>query len=197
MAEAVELRGIDELQSYLGQIPEESYKAFRKVYSQTVLIIANEVADNAAVGPLFARTGELSRSIRSALSGNTLDSLKAKVFTDSIYAPIHERGGTITAKNAYRGLFGGPYLNIPSDANKTPAGVMRRSARDVFNEGGHVIKINSGKAKYMVINSFGIPMFWLVKSVTIAARLGMVEAAQDEVPTFLSNLSKAVGEAIQ
>lgn len=194
---AVELRGLDEVSKYLTQIPAESFSAFRKVFSGTILRIQNKVADNASQGPLFSRTGELARSIRSTVSGKTIDALQAKVFTDSKYAPIHEEGGTIKAKNAYKGLLGGPFLNIPSDANKTPAGVMRFSAREIFATGGFIIKIASFRAKYAVMSGAGIPMFWLVSSVNIKARLGMIEAAEDEVPTFLSTLSSTLEKALQ
>jgi hypothetical protein len=59
-------------------------------------------------------------------------------------------------------------------------------AREVFNAGGFI-------AKKTVFNAAGEPMFWLVKSVRIPARLGMLEAAEDEIPTILSDLQAIIG----
>ena len=160
---AVEIRGLDEMQQYLQQIPDESFSAFRKVYSKSILKVQNTVANRASRGPLIARTGELSRSVRSSVTGNSVSTLKAKVFTDSKYAPIHEKGGVIRAKNAYRGLEGGPYLNIPADSNKTPAGVMRFSPREVFAMGGYIAPSKGPRARYVMMAGPRRKMYVLVK----------------------------------
>ena len=85
-------------------------------------------------------------------------------------------------------------MNIPSSYNKTAAGVMRMGAREVFAGGGYIRPISNGR--YAVFMN-GVPMFWLVKSVKIPARLQMVATIQGEVPTLLSRLSAATEKAIQ
>ena len=131
---------------------------------------------------LNRRTGNLMKSISFRVSGNTISTLDARIGTDSIYAPVHEFGATIRAKNKYMGVPGGPYLNIPATANKTAAGVTRKQAREVFNLGGYI----AGKGVYLG----GQLMFSLVKSVTIPARLNMIDKTENEIPTLLSRISK-------
>jgi len=132
----------------------------------------------------------LAKSIKPKTTGTSIESLHSEVFTDSIYARIHESGGTINAKNKYINVPGGPFLNIPLSANKTPAGVMRENARSVFASGGYIFK--SKKGNWIVMSGNDVPMFVLKKQVTIPARLEFVKTATDEVPTLISNLNKVL-----
>lgn len=135
--------------------------------------INNQTTDNS----LTSRTGDLKRSIQFSVDKNKKE---GKVFTRSIYAPIHEKGGIIRAKKAYKKLKGGPFLNIPTNNIKTKAGVVKYTSREVFNDGGYIVKIkNHKKAQYMILYK-NKPAFWLVKQVEIKARLGMLEIAQEE-----------------
>ena len=84
-------------------------------------------------------------------------------------------------------------MNIPSDANKTNVGVQRMSARSVFEQGGYIVPLKSPTARYAVFLD-DVPMFWLVKSVTIPPRLEMHKSTEDEIPTLLSNLSSILGK---
>ena len=192
----VSLEGVEEIQTMLSRLPEEMYDEVKPVFRSTVLKVHDKMEDRVTDGPLYRRTGALARSFKHRTDGNKLDTLQSRVYTDSSYAPIHETGGVIKAKNAYRGVPGGPYLNIPAKSNLTGSGVMRADAKSVFDQGGYLVKLkNPKKAKYMVALR-GKPMFWLVNQVSIKAQLGFVDTAQEEVPTLLSNLSAAIDKAM-
>jgi len=132
------------------------------------------------------------------VSGTSLASLKASVYSAANvdgqpvrYARIQEFGGTVTAKNAFKRLPGGPYLTIPTDSNKTPAGVMRKDARMLFNAGAHVHKSKAGNWGIFM----GSKMMMVLKhQVKIPARFGMIESAEKEIPTVLSSLANIIGE---
>lgn len=193
----VEVKNLAKVKTYLNQLPERTFKDAKKVFAKAVFSADKKIKDNATT-KLKVRTGALRRSIVSVVSGNDLDTLQASVGSASkvggvelVYAPIHEFGGTIKAKKAYRKVPGGPYLNIPMSANKTPAGVTRLQAREVFNQGGWVKKTKKGN--YGVFLN-GQMMFILKKQVVIPARLGMIKAAEDEIPTILSGLVNLIGE---
>lgn len=175
-----------EVNAFLRTLPEEIF-SLAKAYFQEAAMSADAKIKENATSKLKVRTGNLRKSIRFEVSGTTLATIKASIYAAGaigantiVYAPIHEYGGTIKAKNAYKGVPGGPYLNIPADENKTPAGVTRKQAREVFNMGGYRV----GKVVYLN----GVAMFYLVKQVTIKPRLGMVKAVEDEIPTLLDKL---------
>ncbi len=180
----VQIQGAQEVKTFLSKLPKRLFDESKLIFQKTAFNIENKTKEN-ATNILSVRTGNLKRSINSKVFGTKISDLNMSIFTAGIvggaqvvYAPIQEFGGTIRAKNAYKNVPGGPYLNIPAPANKTAAGVQRMGAQEVFNQGGYV----AGKVVYLN----GEPMFWLVKSVTIPARLGMLKAAEDEIPTMLS-----------
>lgn len=198
----VELVGMDELQAFIQQLPRRQFDLARVEFGAAASRVHRKVSERVRDGAgdtLHSRSGQLRRSLQHRVYGKNLKTLGSLVLADSSfapYAPTHEFGALITAKRAYRGLAGGPYLNIPAAANKTPAGVQRRSARDVFAAGGYIIPINGAKARYAVKLGTEV-MFWLVKSVKIPARLQLHKTGKDEIPTLLSNLAVATGKAIQ
>lgn len=182
----VEMKNADEVKTFLSRMPRKMFDETKEVFQKNAFDIEGEIKSNATT-KLKVRTGNLRRSFGSEVTGNKLANLGLSIYAAGrvggdtvVYAPVHEFGATIKAKNAYRNVPGGPYLNIPAPANKTPAGVQRMSARMVFNQGGYI----AGKVVYQN----GRPMFYLVKSVTIPARLGMFEAVESGIPTILSDL---------
>lgn len=194
MAEVVvEVKGLDEIQAGLKNIPFWLFGAAEKEVKRSTLSIRRGVTKNfkrssdMGGNKLHSRTDALRLSIKTATRGTTLNTLRGSVFSDSIYAPIHEHGGTVKAKDKYLRVPGGPYLNIPLPSNKTPAGVMRKNARTVFNEGGYIMR--SARGNYIVMSGINEPMFILRKKVEIPARLGMVKAAEDEIPTMLGRIN--------
>jgi phage gpG-like protein len=191
---AVELTGLQAVRDSLRVIPTRLFKETKEVFSSAVLSAHRTVSGNLSGDPMESRTGLLRRSLRTEVSGGTLESLRASLYsagsvagTPIVYARIHEYGGTIQAKHAYKNVPGGPYLNIPVGENLTPAGVMRKSARDVFNDGGYIARFRSGK--YGVFLE-GDLMFVLVNKVEIPARLGMIKASEDEIPGLLDKLRR-------
>lgn len=122
------------------------------------------------LGELKGRTGELKRSWRFNVTGSGIKTLTGTVESVGVsYASIHEYGGIIRAK-------GGKSLTIPTDWNKTKAGVTRMTARMVFDKGGFVrngIIFLKQKGKKVPT-----PMFILAKQVKIPARLGFREQAE-------------------
>jgi len=192
----VEIADLDRVTDGIRRIPSRLFDQAKKIMGAGTIRAQKAVKGRLDGAPLHRRSGRLARSIRTSVSGGSLADLRASVYSGGgastgsaggpvVYAPIHEYGGTITAKNAYKGVPGGPYLNIPTQYNKTPAGVMRLNAREVFAAGGFI----RGKTVFSGGEN-PLPMFSLVKSVEIPARLGMGKAADAEVPTILSDLAE-------
>lgn len=197
MAVSITISGDRELQQFLTKLPDELFKSAKTAFSAAAIAAHSKMTARVQNGsPLHRRTGNLARSIKFSVTGGSLESLNASVYSASgsgdtavNYAPIHETGGTIKAKRAYTRVPGGPYLNIPTKLNQTPAGVQRLSAREVFANGGKVIK--SKRGNYLVFGKNGAgfaPMFILKKSVDIPARLQMRETVLGEVPGLMSAL---------
>lgn len=191
----VQVVGAEEVQAYLKSLPFWVFEKAKVAYRETAQDAHKKVKQrirNGADDTLHSRTGQLSRSMQYEVHGDSITTLGASVFSDASfakYATTHEFGATIKAKDKYLRVPGGPYLNIPLPANKTPAGVMRLSARDVFAQGGFI----AGRA---VIHPERGPMFALVKQVTIPARLRMRETVTGEIPSLLTRLDAAMGEAL-
>lgn len=184
----VRIVGLEEVQALFRAMPETLFKGAKKEYQRAALNVHKAVSDRIRNGtPLHSRTGNLRRQLNFGVSGTTLETLSSAVWNTMIYAPIQETGGTIKAKKAYLRVPGGPYLNIPLAPNKTAAGVTRRQAREVFAAGGHLVRARSGKWLVMLD---GEPQFVLVKEVDIPARLGLFDAADDEVPHLLQRLAQ-------
>lgn len=174
-------------------------EAFRK----TIVWTHREFVANATT-KLNVRTGNLRRSFMFSMDGNSLSSLrssayqetlkgKVKLGSEVIYARIHELGGTVKAKDKYTKVPGGPYLNIPLGANKTAAGVMRRTAKQVFDASGYLAR--SRKGSWLVFNRRGLPMFVLKKQVKIPARLGLRDVmarSSNELAKHLKQVLEAI-----
>jgi phage gpG-like protein len=196
MAEpALEITGLKEVQSLYKKLPESIFEDTKAVFTEAVQETARKVDAKFMDGTLNVRTGEMRRSFKQQVTGSTLDKLRASVFSGAVkgsilaYVPIHEFGGTVKAQHAYSGLPGGPYLNIPLKANLTKdAGVMRKTAREVFSEGGFIFGSLS-KGFYVAAKS-GVPMFVLKQQVEIPARLGMHKAAEEETTKVISKLNQ-------
>lgn len=185
----VELVGMDAVRKLVREMPDRQFEGAKTAFQATAADVHGKVSDGINDGnPLHNRSGVLKRSLKHAVYGNDLGSLHSDVWSDVVYAPIQETGGKVEAKKAYKGVPGGPYLNIPLPANKTPAGVTRMQAKEVFASGGFLVR--SGAGNWLVMLN-GQPMFVLKKEVTIPPRLGMEKAANDAVPTLLSRLKDA------
>lgn len=193
-AMTVDVRGIPEVLAMLREFPDETFKAatiaMRVATVNAKRTIQGRFQSYSGVrggNDLQNRSGNLRRSIRRETTGVDLASLFSRVFSDSEIASVHELGATITAKNKYSRVPGGPYLNIPTPSNLSATGTTIMSPGAIFATGGFIFRSKSGN--FLVANKKGVPMFVLVKSVTIKPRLGMEEAVVDEIPTLLRVLS--------
>ncbi len=175
-----------EVRELLREMPGHMFKNTKTAISRAVLKTHAIVSENTR-SKLHIRTGALRRSIQKVVTGNDMNSLQGEIWSDMIYAPLQEFGGTVRPKNnKYAHVPGGPYINIPLGPNKTPAGVMRSTATQVFSAGGYIAKTQAGS--WIVFNRANIPMFVLVKQATIPPRLGMLKAQEDVVPQLLEDL---------
>lgn len=181
------VEGSDRVVKKLKRIPDAMFTSAKAAIAKATFEAHAEVTKNASGTKLNRRTGALARSFQTRVSGTKVSNLRGEVYTDSIYAPIQEYGGTIRAKSKYLSVPGGPYLNIPTTFNQTPAGAQRLSARNVFDRKGHIVRSSTGK--YVVMMN-GMPMFWLVKKVTIPERLGMRSAQRRQIRPLLDTLQQ-------
>lgn len=187
------VEGSERVIKKLRRIPDAMFASAKAAIAKATFEAHSEVTKNASGTKLNRRTGALARSFQTRVSGNKIPTIRGEVYTDSIYAPIQEYGGTIRAKSKYLRLPGGPYLNIPTTFNQTPAGSQRLSARNVFDRKGHIVKSKTGK--YVVMMN-GMPMFWLVKKVSIPERLGMRTAQRRQIRPLLDTLQQLFEQEI-
>ena len=168
----------------VGRLPDHLFGAAKDSFRVATLETQEAVLRRLRGNPMQSRSGGLARSIIPEVKGADLKTLRATVYSTSGYARIHELGGTVNARDKYRWLPGGPYLNIPTPANKTRAGVMRMSSTDVFRGGGKVMVGPEGFGLYLN----GAKMFSFAKRVKIKAQLEMLKSGERQVPTLLSEL---------
>jgi len=192
---SISVENVEIVQDSLKKIPLKSFPAVKDAFRKAVLAAHVETSKNLSGTPMESRTGLLRKSLQVEVVGNSLKDLRASFYsaglfagTPVVYAAIHEYGGTVKAKNAYKNVPGGPYLNIPTKSNQTAAGVTRFSPKDVFDKGGYIAQLRS-RSKYGVFLD-GDLMYILIKEVKIPARLGMRAAADAAVPGLLDDLRK-------
>jgi phage gpG-like protein len=179
---------LDEVAAFIKTLPSSIFATFKEETQRALFNADTKIKTGTS---LKSRTGNLFKSISISTSGSSFNDFDARLSTNSIYAPIQEYGGTITAKNAYRNVPGGPYLNIPTNNNKTAAGVTRLQAREVFNQGGFIIQYKPFKYGVMLDGKL---MFTLHKCVTLEPKLQMEKSVLDEIPTFLQNIRDKIGQ---
>jgi hypothetical protein len=158
--------------------------------------LAREVKKEYDTAGLNARSGALKASIQSGGATDSGASVTGKVLIGQglPYATAQEYGATIVPVN-------GQYLAIPLDAAKTPSGVARFAPRDAvangydrtFIENGIIFgsKWNGGHGR----NDF-VPLFKLVRSVTLPARPFARPAFARMQPTIEREIEAAVKRAI-
>jgi phage gpG-like protein len=185
----VDIFGMDEFRRKL--VSNLSTEVVRTEVKKSMFMAHNQVQKNLTT-KLKHRTGTLARSMRHRVTGTLKTDLKGELYSDVIYSRIHEFGGTVVAKNAYKGVPGGPYLNVPSGDNLTAAGVMRRGPGSVFQAGGYIRRLKSGKYGVFLKKKDGKDslMFVLIKSTTIKPQLGAKAAVEDEIPSLIRRLAK-------
>jgi hypothetical protein len=121
---------------------------------------------------LSRRSGKALQSIQDSVkvTGNTFDDVQGQI-GGIFYLKIQEYGGTITPKKSQ-------YLTVPLQAALDGAGIpLRASARDWDKT--FVIKSKSGNL--LICRREGrqiVPLYVLVRQVTIPPRLGMRNALE-------------------
>ena len=183
---------LKEVVDYIESLPESTFDIAKTEMATALLKADKETKTNTS---LKRRTGGLFKSIQTRVQGTSLKNLQASIYTTSIYAPPHEHGAmgskAIKAKNAYKKVPGGPYLNIPTSVNKTASGVTRKTATQVFQMGGYIVKFKSGKYGLMLN---GKVVYTFHKQVEIPKRLNLTKNTMDQAPTMLSRIADRIGE---
>lgn len=188
MAVSVEYKNLDNVATFIRDLPNSSFPILKEEVQRTLFKADARVKTKTE---LQRRSGSLFQSLRTSTEGTNIQSFNAHFYTDKIYSKIQEEGGPVTPKRAYTRVPGGPYLNIPAKANLTPAGVMRKSAKQVFNEGGRIVEIRP--FKYGVYLK-GRKMFHLSKGVKIKPRFRMYKSTVELVPEMLQAITRRIGE---
>lgn len=187
---AIELRGIDVVRNLISSIPNRLFPLLKSQFQYVTFGLQREMQARVSGDKLMRRTGQLARSFIAKVGGSRLGNLFGLVETDSKYAKIHEFGGTIRPTNAR-------FLTIPTEFNKTAAGVMRKNARQLMSEGKSFFqKSRNGNLMLFTQTARGQlkPMFMLKESVTIPARLGFRETAEkwlEKLKDGLQNLMRS------
>lgn len=196
---SVSVRGTAEIEQWLKDMPDETFRAAKRVFANAMFAAQSDVNDN-----INDRSGNLARSIQTEVVGTNIDSLRVSLYSAAsvdgaavIYGPVHEFGAqganAIRPKNnKYAWVPGGPYLNIPEAANLNPSQTMRMSATQVFASGEASVGIKDGGGWGVYMGT--TLMFSLIKKAEIPPTLGMRKAVEDQIPTVLSELQNLIGE---
>lgn len=155
------------------------------------------VADRMSGQGVNRRTGNLARDwvVDTQTTSDGLESVMFTQGTANAYAGILEWGGTITPKN-------GKFLWMPLAANLTSKGVARITPSQAIEEGGFVHYGNgnptflgkpqtkqSSRSLHMAV----VPLFVLLRSVTIRPQLGVSNYFQTRIPMLETALLANMG----
>ena len=144
-------------------------------------------------GTLRRRTGTFSRAFDQAATGNDLESLHFAAGTirqGLKYAWIQEYGGEIRPKRA-------KYLTIPLEAAMTPAGVLKKPAREWPDTFVRMRRGGQSGTIFQKTASGPVALFALVKRVRIIGRLGFFDSWKKNEPLFVRHLAGAVDAALK
>jgi len=124
------------------------------------------------------RSGTLIRDSFKRGVFPVLGGSEARVWSDYPYISEHEKGRTITAKNAFKGLPGGPYLSFPThDNTDATGGVIVPLSRLMPSKAKVYMKTAGGYVLGERKNGDTKVLFHLRKSVKVEARLHAKEIA--------------------
>lgn len=137
---------------------------------------------------LKRRSGTLAKSLHVEVRKTSPTQVTGSIFFQgggAVYAPTHEFGATIRAKNR-------KYLTIPLPAALTPAGVPKGKARDFREAFFRVVRGN-----LFLVQRVGrdtVPLFLLKESVKIPPRLKFRESFRAFEPQILRRVDEAITE---
>ena len=174
--------------AFPGEMAKGSKKELKLLGKRYIKVLQSEhLTGGTSATKLSVRTGDLRRSFYEEVIGFSLDTLALVITSGSKYAAIHEYGGTIKAKP-------NKMLAIPIGAALTASGVARwPSPRSPGAPRMHILTYgrNDGKSRVLLVDSIsGEPMFLLVKSVKIPARLHARDTMQDFLPVIAKGLGR-------
>lgn len=182
MRVTTDLKGFSEVSKALKTLDKRVFPDIKKLFEQYGRELQRRMVLQSTGGKLKRRSGEMARGWVQASGGINLKSLFSEVQNAVKYVAIHQFGGVIRARSS-------KFLTIPTDQNKTPAGVARVSARQLFQTKkafvrGGVIFENRGQGK----NRKPVPMFILKKEVRIPKRLMFLEQAEALAAVVLNKM---------
>lgn len=148
----IRMEGDRELRFDLERMAKLAPRTIEQVVRRSAILIDEKVKRNLNNQILQRRTSRLIRSIAIKYGGSR-DRAHAEIGTNVIYAPVHEFGATITAKNA-------PYLWFKI-----------QTASRIVGKGGKALKRPRGIFQYV-----------RTKRVTIPARPFMKPAFEEALP---------------
>lgn len=164
-----------------------------KAFQMATLDVEQQLKKNVTGRHLKVRTGHLRNSIGSKIEtkqGEIVGIVGSGVRTGKRvkYANIHETGGTIKPKTA-------KFLTVPLPAALTPAGVLKKPAREwdntFFAKSGENLFLMQKQGKKVV------PLFVLKKEVTIPASHYLAETVQERMATVVRIMMTHIERGLQ
>jgi len=183
------VQGTDRVKDRLARFPVNLRIERLKQMERASIYLMNYIQRNKLSGQVLKR--------RSAFLANHMNydvreqgkDVIGRAGNKTVYAAIHETGGTIRPKN-------GMYLTIPLAAAMTPAGVVRKPARQWENTFVRTSR-GGGKVMYSRDGKQAIPIFALVKSVTIPKRPYFGPATRETRSTIIGMIGQAVKTSVR
>ncbi len=182
-----------EFKRALREVPDQIYKGARKGLQKGLRGYQRELTRTRLRGRpgLARRSGNLARDLQTTVRGRTVDTLVGIAFFTAKYAPAHEFGATITPKR-------GRYLAIPLSAVSTPTGIAQYQPRDFPN--AFFIRSRKNPDNLVLVEERGsriVPLFAMVRSVTIPPRLEARETMRSYAPTILREVSDEIRKELR
>lgn len=194
----------DRFQKAYEQAPKRLFRALEERWRPFVRWFAtNRMPRAMRQGGLHRRSGALADSFGSDVQGSTVDDLTALVYTTSRYAPLHEFGGQVVPTQR-------TYLTIPLDRALTGEAGATRSRAEGWGRTNTFVGPDDQGRLYIWLREAPppagwkpgmddpnvVPLFRLVRSVSIPARLGFMRAWAETEAERDDMVAEAVDEAL-
>ena len=162
-------------------MPNETHEAI----SRSLDAVERRVKTKLSGQVLKVRTGKLRADWHKRIRRSGRGAVEGYLGSPTPYAKIHETGGEIRPKK-------GTALTIPTNENKTGAGVTRISARELKNQGNSFIR------KGIIFEKRGgdiVPMFILARSVRIRKTRYLSSSLKESERDIHRAFQRAIGKA--
>jgi len=174
------VEGMDKLLEKLDQLTPEIKKTVGREILTATLLVEQSAKQNIARN--FHGKGTLAASVKHRLEKISGLSLAGVVYSNLVYAAIHEFGGTIEPKNA-------KWLTIPFEGVQGRAMAYQDPFFARTLTGALVMFQKRGKDE-------AVPLFLLVKQVEIPARPWLNPALENNREAVVGIIGNAVKEAL-